>query len=335
MKWIKKNLNEILVSIIGGIILFVIKWFYNFIIYQINIKNNFNSLIDFLQDKTAINNFILIIVFLIIIIFLVVIFINRIRMIKKIKKEKHNEIQDIDYFRYSDTPSFFDYRLGQAFPSFQDLFWINNSKEAMKRLSIFLKSPLRYRGSKNTEITPIWWTRDISSSEISSFKIINFKNPFKKTKILINNDEMIIDKIAVYKSARRYLNFIYVEVNPDKQIGIYNYKKNDIDNQVIKFGYASEEFALYNNKTPIHINEYNDGAAQIGNKIVEVKNAKIRRRFLSKYNIIICPHQSVFNLERYSSEYNNICNQLLNEEITIERLTEIIQAYRKDEIIKY
>ena len=172
MKWIKKNLNEILVTVISGLIILIIAFVFKWIISQINFNNKFNSVFNFLKGKTEINNFIIISVSLTIIILLVVFLIKQIHIIKKKKQNKSKTIEENEFFRHSDTPSFFDERLCLAFPRIHDLHWIEDSKKATYRLSIFFNTPLKFRDSNNSSIVPICWTRDEAYSPITDFKIL-------------------------------------------------------------------------------------------------------------------------------------------------------------------
>lgn len=331
LKLPKKCRNDIIVLVIGTLIAYVITSFCTNFFSKIE-----SSIVsgDFFIEN---NNIIYYLIFVVLIIIAVLfVFFNKKKciLINNIKQKKSKTIEENEFFRYSDTPSFFDERLCLAFPRIHDLHWIEDSKKATYRLSIFFNTQLKFIGRNNGSIVPICWTRDHSYSPITDFKILK-SYFFGKTKILINYDEMIIDKIAVYKSSRRYYNFIYIELKPDKQSGVFPIKEKYINEKIKMFGYADENFALIKNKIPILLEEYSDGAALIGKKIVDVKNAIRRRRYLSKYNFIICPQDSVFNLRRYTDKYDNICNKLLNKEITIEELIDIIQTYEKHEILKY
>jgi hypothetical protein len=64
-----------------------------------------------------------------------------------------------------------------AFPGVRDLEWINDSKVALKRLSIILKNPLAFSWieEKGLRLTskPIWIFRGYSAYPITDFKILS------------------------------------------------------------------------------------------------------------------------------------------------------------------
>jgi hypothetical protein len=70
---------------------------------------------------------------------------------------------------------------------------------------------------------PFWWFRAGRSMYIKQFQTLS------KTKILLGIDELEINRIAVSISPFYYKCFIYVETKGEKQIGLYNFTKEDIE----------------------------------------------------------------------------------------------------------
>lgn len=220
--------------------------------------------------------------------------------------ENYNDIEN-----FNSSTSFFNYRLGKAFPGVRGLQWFNNPVECVERLSILLKKPLRH-----THLAPIWWFRGSSCNSIEDFQVIS------NDKIILDSKECKIRRVATFNSNDYYRSFLYVEFHPEEQIGIYpKLTTSQIKESLSIFGYASEEYAVFQNNI-IKRTEYDDGAAIINNKIVDIDKAEIRIRYLTPYNIIICAQFNPFN----SSEGDKLTEKyligILNENKTLENLIE-------------
>jgi hypothetical protein len=227
-------------------------------------------------------------------------------------RDSSSWIKDMDSLPleyYGKDYHFFNERLGKAFPGWSDDIKWFRAKDAVDRLEILLATPLQFRKStqnrdgsiSNGVETPLWWFRDISSSDIAHFKRRS------KTKILLNgNIELDISKIAVYKTRARDFDFVYAETVPERPSGAYRHKPEWMKESVDKRGYFWEEYALVKD-TAITLEEYDDGAAEINGKIVPVPpSVRSHMRFLTKYNFIITFNSSPYNstkFEEYSLEY--------------------------------
>src|SRR5205085_2755514 len=127
------------------------------------------------------------------------------------------------------------------------------------------------------------------NDQITQFEILS------ETKCLMNFDELEIDKLAVYRGEASYRDLIYIETKPEQAIGIYNYSKDHVNEQMDKFGFSCEEYGLFGT-TPISREEIDDGAALIEGQIVEtVGESTLRVRYLSRYNFIIASQLSPIN----------------------------------------
>lgn len=234
----------------------------------------------------------------------------------EIKSEK----ADIDTF--DDSTVFFDYRMAKAFPGIRGGKWFSNPQEAMERLKILLRSPLK---SEKTEIAdPIWWFRGSSCLGIGYFEAINSE------KCIIDYEECLIDRIYAYRSSAYYRSFVYIELKAEQPTGVYDDYERSIKDQVSYHGYASEEYGLYENY-PVTRGEYDDGAAFIDGKYVEFKREPLLRiRYLTKYNFIICAKFNPIN----SSEGDRLTEQcldlLLKSKCKIEDLVNIVEKLPKN-----
>jgi hypothetical protein len=223
--------------------------------------------------------------------------------------------QEPPIFHYGKDYHFFYARLASAFPGWSNEIRWYNGKNAVDRLSILLAAPLEFKGQKRSEDgsefsyreIPLWWFRDTSSMHIERYQRLD------KTKILINEiDEYVIDKIAVHKTSARQFDFIYVETLPEKPTGAYDHKKERIDDSVARNGYYWEEYAMVG-KSPVTLQEYDDGAAEIGGKVVQISHdVKKRMRYLTKYNFIITVNSSPFNSRKFEMGSLERFNALLS-----------------------
>lgn len=240
---------------------------------------------------------------------------------KRIKKnlgedsqDKEEKSKDIDLFD-SSTP-FFDYRFGKAFPGIRGEKEFTDSKECVDRLQILLKKPLN--GKKLG--SPIWWIRGSSNSDISNFERIT------EDKFLMDGDEIKVKRIVVYAAGEYYKKFVYVEAYPEEETGLYTNNDAFVKEWTEKYGYYYEEYAEYENKKVTRA-EYDDGAAVIEGKVVDLNGkAKLRIRYITPYNFIICAHLNPMNSNVYDDMLEKILNGILKGQNSVE---EIIEAVKK------
>lgn len=228
------------------------------------------------------------------------------------------------------STSLFHYRMAGAFPGVRGIKWFDDPKIATKRLEILLQEPLRFsNGSRDAETDPIWWFRGGSAMFIESFKRIGSK------KAILNIDQLKIKRIAAYHGDSYYKDFVYIEVEGEKQTGLYNITKEDIQNHIDNFGYSWEEYGLIKNKfgwtTPIRREDYDDGATVIRGKVRDAMDAKLRVRYLSKYNFIIAAKGSPYNSKKFERESKVYLNGILNDKIKPEEFFEFLKSFEKYE----
>ncbi|SDJ19320.1 toll/interleukin-1 receptor domain-containing protein [Halanaerobium congolense] len=214
------------------------------------------------------------------------------------KKERKND--ELPSLKQKSTV-FFSNRIESAFPGVRGTQWFTKSDICVNRLEIMLRAPLKFNPHKDVSGEPIWYWRGGASESINSFERID------ENKCLINDEEFIIDKIAVHRNPAYFRQFIYVETKPEKPTGIYNDYEEIISSQLDFRNYAIEEYGLYREHI-ITRSEYDDGAAVIDDKVIDVINADLRIRYLTKYNFIISAQFAPFN----SREFDILSRSYLN-----------------------
>lgn len=226
-------------------------------------------------------------------------------------------VNDID--SYDSSTAFFYSRLGKAFPGVRGGHWFTTTDGVVDKLEKLLREPL----SGKSLSVPIWWFRGSSCASIGNFEKINSE------KCIIQSEECSIDKVYVYQSRAYYKSFVYVELKPEKPVGIYETTEKDIEIQKEHFGYVSEEYGLYKNK-PITRAEFDDGAAVINNECIEFDEyPKILTRYLSKYNFIICANFNPINSNEGDIGTERILKAILDGESEIEDLVNFVETLPK------
>lgn len=137
-------------------------------------------------------------------------------------------------------------------------------------------------------------------------------------------EEQNINKIAAYHSNRYWQSFVYVELNADKPIGLYDYADRHIEDWLQDHGYYHEEYGLFDN-VPITRECYDDGAAEINGKITDTSGAELRVRYLTKYNFIIASRDSPISNQAFENYSEVAMNEILSGKNTVENLVEIVK----------
>lgn len=240
------------------------------------------------------------------------VYVNIYKGIKDFSKKKSKTSADNKESETVDTtiriaPTvFFHQRICEAFPGLNyGHTWFTNKKDIHRRLKILLKHPTKFDSADGFGVTsdPVWWFRGGSALYIDSFKILSRK------KVLLNIDELIIDKICVFRGRSYYQDFVYVECLPDKPIGLYTHDQEYINEA---FDYH-EEYGIFK-KRIIKREELDDGSAIIKGKPVKVTNAELRTRSLKKYNFIIAAKTSPYNSRAFNVESRRFFPQLFDNE---------------------
>lgn len=209
----------------------------------------------------------------------------------------------------------FSNRFGLAFPGVRDVEIIDDPKECVKRLEILLGSPI--------ESNAIWMFRGTSTEAIDSCKKVS------ESKILLNSDEICLKKIYACYSSHYYKKFVYVEAEPENPSGAHEITQDEIEYWISMDGYCHEEYALYNGNA-IKRTEYDDGAANIDGKIVELNGkAELRIRYLSPYNFIICAHFNPINNNQCDYQMEKYLNGILAGNRTVDDIRHYIENLPK------
>lgn len=232
-------------------------------------------------------------------------------------QDTEEDRNDIDLFD-SSTP-FFDYRFGKAFPGIRGVKEFTDSKECVDRLQILLKKPLN--GKKLGG--PIWWIRGSGNCDISRFERVT------DDKFLMDGDEIKVKRIVAYAAGEYYKKFVYVETYPEEETGLYTKDDALVEEWTEKYGYYYEEYAEYENNKVTRA-EYDDGAAVIDGKVVDLNGmAKLRTRYITPYNFIICAHFNPMNSSVYDDMLEKLLNGILKGQNSVEEIVEAVKKMPK------
>ncbi len=236
---------------------------------------------------------------------------------RNLGKEEVKE-KDIDLFNES-TP-FFSYRFAKAFPGVRGIKEFNDPKVAVDRLEILLKQPL----SSSNLPGPIWWFRGSSNLHIGKFTRVG------DDKFLMDSDEIKVKRIVAYSSSEYYKKFVYIEAQPEEQTGLYDkLTEDELKERAEIHQVYDEEYAVVGDKKVTRA-EYDDGAAIIDGKSVDISGkAKLRVRYLTPYNFLICAQFNPINNSSYDSEIEMILNKLLKEETEITDLVLVVKKMKR------
>lgn len=227
---------------------------------------------------------------------------------------------------------FFARGMASAFPGVRGLIEITNSKTIRKCLKVLLQDPLRFtHGLEGCDTAPVWWLRGGSNMYISFFTALH------SGKFLIDIKEIKIKRLLVYRDFAILSNqYVYVETLPDKPCGCYKNHTPDYITKIAKEdGYFEEEYAdfkPYRFLLAKHISrsDFDDNATIIFGKHFELgNNAKLRKRFLTPYNFIICADGSPYNCDEFSFTSEPIFRGMLEGTITDNDFHQYMMKFHK------
>ena len=199
------------------------------------------------------------------------------------------------------STSFFHQRFQRAFPGVRGIQTFSSPSEAIVRLAKLLEDPLPDQ--------LIYWLRGFINMPIDSFK--HLENDI----VLIDGLELKIKNIIAVNAGSYYQCFVYIETFPMEPCGLYNWKEGEIESEFEKSRYFREEFAIYQGEL-VTRNEYDDGAAYINGKLVELDSStELRERYLSPYNLVIAAANSPID-----ESIEEILNNMLRGNANIEDL---------------
>jgi len=222
---------------------------------------------------------------------------------------------------------FFSNRVKSAFPGLRGLHWFDDPREAIKRLELLLKPPLRFdEATAYGGVTdPVWWFRGYENMYIARFKKL------RETRCLLDVYELEVSRVAVFHSDTYYRSFVYVEVHPDEPIGISDSTEKLIQETIHTIGCACEEYALYDG-IPVSRTCYDDGAAVIDGEVTDIAGAELRVRYLSKYNLLIAAKFSPVNSPALDKSLQEKLNGILRGSSRLEEICHIMtESYRHEQ----
>ena len=220
-------------------------------------------------------------------------------------------------------------RLCDAFPGLRGTEKISG-EETINRLNILLRSPLSVDlgvSPLDGQINPLWWTRGRVDMHVHDYESLS------KDRILINNLELHVDHIvAVRAFGVEERDFVYVQALPEEATGLYHYEDNwlhdYLQDRLKNFhGYYSfEEYGLWNDRM-VTRHEYDDGAAVIDGKPTRITGAKLRLRYITPYNFVICGGDHVlFGIKRDATlELTKLFDEILLETKTVADLVNFVK----------
>jgi len=219
-------------------------------------------------------------------------------------------------------------RMVDAFPGIRELTWFSNPKDAIRRLEILLRPPLKFHSVfKGFDSDPIWWFRGMSSMFIYKFRTIGHN------RILLNIYQFKVKKIAAYRGDSYDKDFVYVETIGEPQSGLYNIKETDIKDSIDEFGYSWEEYGLIRHyffwKKLINRRDYDDGATVIRGKVKNISNAELRIRYLTGYNFIITSKESPYNSQKFETASKDYLNGILTGKYDPDKFFNFLKSFDK------
>lgn len=230
---------------------------------------------------------------------------------------------ELPYLEPSESTVLFSDRFSDAFPGVREIQWFEG-KKAIERLLILLREPLKFQYDRG-ETFPIWWWRN-GNMYIQRFSRL------RKNTVLMNRQELNIRRIAAVPSESYYRSFVYVEVEAMEPVDSRTWTEAQIGEGIEERGYCSEEYGLYKGKQVVTREEYDDDAAMIRGKVVQMDGqCEARERFLSPYNFLIAPHGNPLNTNQFDRVLRGHLNGLLEGAFTVEELRNEIKLLPRKE----
>lgn len=215
-------------------------------------------------------------------------------------------------------------RIVATFPGHRDIKWFDGV-EAVKRLKIFFEKQYYFqKNAKGLVCDPFWWMRGHQAMHIYRFRVLS------PTKILINQDEYEIKRIAVFVSSSHYRDYIYIETMAERSSGVIEITPEEINNDKQKFGFAYEEYGITKGKRLITRGEYDDGGSYVDGKIVKNAKAELRTRYLTDYNFLLCAKFSPYNCQEFIVDTPVLFNGILQGTVRPEELFEHLRTYKRN-----
>lgn len=142
----------------------------------------------------------------------------------------------------------------------------------------------------------------------------------------MNIDELNIRPIAaINRQDLYYLKYVYVETNADQPTGLYPERADNAARRIDTVGYDYEEYGLVDGRLPVSRAEYDDGAAVIDGRPVEILGRVVLRiRHTAPYNFLIAPNGSPINNASFDDELVALLNPMLRGDEVFESMCDAI-----------
>ena len=210
----------------------------------------------------------------------------------------------------------FNKRFAQSFPGLRGVQWFCDPDIISERLQILLRQPLIFK-----EGHLVWWWRGPANMQIKRFERIDGRH------FLMDVEELNISRIAAVNVRDIYYRkYIYVQTNADEPTGLYPLNEEDVMQRVERTGYDYEEFGLVDGTIPVTRPEYDDDAAIIDGRPVDIAGrVELRSRYTTPYNFMIAPNESPINNSEFDYDIESLLNGILRKENQFDELNELIQ----------
>ena len=216
---------------------------------------------------------------------------------------------------------FFDDRIRKVIGN-EGIYCFDDHKEALDIISKILKHPY---GNYSRNQDPIWLFRGMSSVEIACFERIS------NTKCIIDINEFEVDRVVAYVANREeyYRDFIYVETFAEKPTGLYDYEENHVETMAKEWGYYNEEYGEYNGII-VTRGDYDEGYTYIDGEYTKIPHdCKLRCRFLTPYNFIICSKFSPFNSSNAERKMELLMNEIIIGRKEVDDIIKVVNGLER------
>lgn len=220
--------------------------------------------------------------------------------------------------RMGSSTAFFADRFSAAFPGVRSISWFTEPDDIEQRLTALLRAPLTFPDGH-----PVWYWRG-GNLQIESFRRL------APGLFLMDADELLISRVAAVYGSTYKRHFVYVRCEAMEPTGLYRNSMSDQAAALDQNGYDYEEYGLVDDTTPVKRSEYDDGAAVIDGRLIDLRGrSQLRVRYTTPYNFVIAANGSPINNNRFDQVLVENLNEALTggeqEEAVVERLRKLVQ----------
>lgn len=213
------------------------------------------------------------------------------------------ELPELELPKFNERNSliFFDARFRDAFPGMREPSVIEGV-DGVARLTALLQEPIKF-----SNFSPIWWWRG------GNLGIDNFEE-LASDIVLMNHDELKIEKVIPCYSMSYKRHFVYVRCFPMEPTGLYSV--SDEPSEYYKHhGYDYEEYGITENGHLLTRAQHDDGGfySEEERRLIRTES-ELRIRYTSSYNFIIAPSESPINNLDFDRKLVAILNRAFEDE---------------------